>query len=48
MISTDMAELLGMADRILVLHRGAAAAEFSQDEASPEKILTAAMGGGRA
>jgi ribose transport system ATP-binding protein len=45
MATTDMAELLGMSDRILVLHRGTVTAEFSRSEATPDNILSAAMGG---
>ncbi len=45
MISTEMSELMGMCDRILVMHRGAVTAEFPRSEASAEKILAAAMGG---
>ena len=44
-ISTELPELLGLADRIVVLHRGATTGEFVRAEATPEKILTAAMGG---
>jgi ribose transport system ATP-binding protein len=39
-----MPELLGLCDRILVLHRGEVTAHFDRGEATPEKILTAAMG----
>lgn len=44
MISSELPELLGLCDRILVLHRGAISAEFDRGEFSPEKILAAAMG----
>jgi ABC-type sugar transport system ATPase subunit len=44
LITSEMPELLAMSDRILVLHRGRMMAEFGRDEASPEKILAAAMG----
>jgi ABC-type sugar transport system ATPase subunit len=46
MISTELPELLGMCDCIIVMHRGAVTAEFSRDEASSDKILLAAMGAG--
>ena len=44
MVSSEMPELLGMSDRILVVHKGALAGEFMQSEATQEKILAAAMG----
>lgn len=46
MISTELPELLGMCDRILVLHRGEITAELKRGEATPERILAAAMGAG--
>lgn len=45
LITSELSELLAMADRILVLHRGKIVAEFSHEEATQEKILQAAMGG---
>jgi len=45
MFTSELPELLGMSDRILVLHRGRVAAEFSREEATQERILEAAMGG---
>lgn len=44
LISSDLPELLGMSDRILVLHEGEVTAELSRDEATPERFLSAAMG----
>ncbi|MBI5565419.1 MAG: sugar ABC transporter ATP-binding protein [Chloroflexi bacterium] len=44
MVSSEMPELLGMSDRILVMHEGHLAAEFNRGEATQEKILAAAMG----
>ena len=44
MYTTEMPELLAMSDRIVVLHRGRKAGEFSAAEASAERVLTAAMG----
>ncbi len=46
MVSSEMPELLGMSDRILVIHEGRVAGEFSREEATQEKILAAAMGVG--
>ncbi len=42
-VSSDMPEVLGMSDRILVVHEGKLTGEFSRDEANQEKILEAAM-----
>ena len=44
MVSSEMPELLGMSDRILVMHEGRLTAEFNRQEATEEKILAAAMG----
>ena len=44
MVSSEMPELLGMSDRILVMHEGHLAAEFDRAEATQEKVLAAAMG----
>ena len=44
LISSDMPEVLGMSDRILVMREGRQMGIFSREEATQEKILTAAMG----
>lgn len=44
LITSEMPELLTLSDRILVMHRGRCTAEFSREQATPEKILAAAMG----
>src|SRR5208337_441753 len=44
LITSEMPELLKLSDRIVVLHRGRFAAEFSRGEATPEAVLSAAMG----
>jgi ribose transport system ATP-binding protein len=44
MVSSEMPELLGMSDRILVMHEGRVSAELSHQEATQEKVLAAAMG----
>jgi ribose transport system ATP-binding protein len=44
MISSDMPELLGMADRILVMREGTIAGEFSREEATEEGLLCLAAG----
>jgi ribose transport system ATP-binding protein len=44
MISSELPELLGMSDRILVMHCGRIQAEFDASEATEERVLTAALG----
>lgn len=44
MISSEMEELLGMSDRILVMHEGELTGELSREEATQEKILKLASG----
>lgn len=47
MISSEMPEVLGMSDRILVMHEGRITAEFDRCEATQEKIMKAAITKGR-
>ncbi|HET7292966.1 MAG TPA: sugar ABC transporter ATP-binding protein [Vicinamibacteria bacterium] len=44
MISSELPEVLGMSDRILVLRRGRVAAEMNAAEATQERVLSAALG----
>jgi ABC-type sugar transport system ATPase subunit/ribose/xylose/arabinose/galactoside ABC-type transport system permease subunit len=44
LISSDMPEVLGMSDRILVMRRGRVVAEFPRAEATQEAIAAAATG----
>lgn len=44
MISSEMNELIGMSDRIIVIHNGEIAGELSKNEANQEKILSLASG----
>jgi len=45
MISSELPEVLGMSDRILVMHRGRIAGEMAVQEATQEKIMAYAAGG---
>jgi len=44
MISSELPELLGMSDRILVMHRGRIHAEIAAADATEERVLSAALG----
>lgn len=45
MVSSELPEILGMSDRILVIHEGEISGELTRSEASQEKIMTLATGG---
>ena len=45
MISSELPEVLGMSDRVLVVREGRIAAEFTRAEALPERVGAAMMGG---
>jgi len=45
MISSELPEILGMSDRILVMHEGHIAGELSREDATQEKIMHLATGG---
>ncbi|MCD8140028.1 MAG: hypothetical protein LUE17_09685 [Planctomycetaceae bacterium] len=44
LITSELPEMMAMADRILVMHRGEVSAEFDRSNATQEKIVHAAMG----
>ncbi len=46
MISSEIPEILGMSDRILVMHDGAIKGQLSREEATQEKIMRYAVGMG--
>ncbi|WP_066055971.1 sugar ABC transporter ATP-binding protein [Robertmurraya korlensis] len=45
MVSSELPEILGMSDRILVIHEGRVSATLLRNEADQEKIMQAATGG---
>lgn len=45
MVSSELPEVLGMSDRIVVVHEGRITGELSKEEATQEKIMTLATGG---
>jgi ABC-type sugar transport system ATPase subunit len=44
LVSSELPEVLGMSDRILVLHEGRITGEFSRAAATPEKVMACATG----
>jgi rhamnose transport system ATP-binding protein len=48
MISSDLPEVLGMSDRILVMHAGTIAGELDRAAATQERIMELALGAGAA
>jgi ABC-type sugar transport system ATPase subunit len=46
MVSSELPEVLGLSDRVMVLHEGRLTGEFSKSEATPEKVMAAATGNG--
>ena len=46
MITSDMEELLGMSDRVAVMHDGKIAGELTRAELTEEAVMTLATGGG--
>jgi ribose transport system ATP-binding protein len=48
MISSDLEEVLGMSDRVLIMHQGRLAGELPREQLSEEAIMHLATGGKRA
>jgi ABC-type sugar transport system ATPase subunit len=44
LVSSELPEVLGLSDRILVLHEGKLTGEYTRAEATPEKVMAAATG----
>ena len=47
-VSSEMEEILGMADRAYVMHEGRIAGELSRDELSEESVMNLATGASKA
>lgn len=44
LVSSELPEVLGLSDRVLVLHEGKITGEFTRANATPEKVMAAATG----
>ena len=44
MVSSELPEVIGLSDRILVLHEGKVTGEFTRRDVTPEKVMAAATG----
>lgn len=44
LVSSEMPEVLGMSDRIMVMHEGAISGEFAAQDADQEKLMACAVG----
>jgi D-xylose transport system ATP-binding protein len=47
LVSSELPEVLGLSDRVLVLHEGRLSGQFRRDEASAEAVMAAATGQAR-
>jgi ABC-type sugar transport system ATPase subunit len=44
LVSSELPEVLGLSDRVLVLHEGHVTGEFTRAEATPEAVMSCATG----
>lgn len=44
LVSSELPEILGLSDRVIVLHEGKMTGEFVRQDATPEKVMAAATG----
>ena len=44
LISSELPEILGMSDNVIVMHEGVITAKFTREEANSQKIIRAAIG----
>jgi D-xylose transport system ATP-binding protein len=47
LVSSELPEVLGLSDRVLVLHEGRITGEFARTEATPERVMACATGHSR-
>jgi D-xylose transport system ATP-binding protein len=47
LVSSELPEVLGLADRVIVLHEGRVTGEFTRAEATPEAVMSCATGHAR-
>ena len=47
LVSSELPEVLGLSDRIIVLHEGRVTGEFTRKEATPEAVMSCATGRAR-
>ena len=47
LVSSEMPEVLGLSDRVIVLHEGRVTGEFTRAEATPEAVMSCATGHAR-
>ena len=45
MISSELPEILGMSDRVVIMHEGTVSGELNREEATQEKVMVLATGG---
>ena len=44
LVSSELMEVMGMSDRVLVMHDGVITGEFNREEFSEETIMSCAVG----
>jgi D-xylose transport system ATP-binding protein len=47
LVSSELPEILGLSDRVIVLHEGRVTGEFTRSEATPEAVMSCATGHAR-
>jgi ABC-type sugar transport system ATPase subunit len=47
LVSSELPEVLGLSDRVIVLHEGRVTGEFTRSEATPEAVMSCATGHAR-
>jgi ABC-type sugar transport system ATPase subunit len=47
LVSSELPEVLGLSDRVIVLHEGRVTGEFAREEATPERVMACATGRAR-